>query len=145
MPRVGSAPLSLRACFLSSLRRRRMASARFRIRFSEGFSYARLAFMSRKTPSRCILFLSTRSAWSILLSRTDTCKISPVSVVAHSGGFRRTFWPTCFSASNAEVAVVALCLDRCGLHEPGESVFGWAKGRWPRSTAGTQPVQTSLG
>src|SRR5665213_57834 len=27
----------------------------------------------RKTPSRCIFFLSTRSAWSTLLSRTRTC------------------------------------------------------------------------
>src|SRR5690606_30717014 len=27
----------------------------------------------RKMPSRCIFFFSARSAWSTLLSRTDTC------------------------------------------------------------------------
>ena len=31
-------------------------------------------FISRKMPSRCIFFLRALSAWSMLLSRTKTCK-----------------------------------------------------------------------
>src|SRR5215471_8850323 len=62
------------ASFLAALRARRMASAFSRVLRSDGFSYALRRFISRKTPSRCIFFLSTRRAWSTLLSRTITCK-----------------------------------------------------------------------
>jgi hypothetical protein len=50
------------ACFLAALRARRMASAFSRVLRSDGFSYALRRFISRKTPSRCIFFLSTLSA-----------------------------------------------------------------------------------
>ena len=50
------------ACFLAALRARRMASAFSRVLRSEGFSYALRRFISRKTPSRCIFFLSTLRA-----------------------------------------------------------------------------------
>src|SRR5262249_24357836 len=63
------------ASFLAALRERRMASAFSRVLRSDGFSYALRRFISRKTPSRCIFFLSTRRAWSTLLSRTSTCKM----------------------------------------------------------------------
>jgi len=67
----GSNP-SLIACFRASLRARRTASDFSRVLFSRAF-HERRRFISRKTPSRCIFFLSTRVAWSILLSRTNTC------------------------------------------------------------------------
>src|SRR5262249_1304079 len=50
------------ACFLAALRARRTASAFSRVLRSDGFSYALRRFISRKTPSRCIFFLSTRRA-----------------------------------------------------------------------------------
>src|SRR5262249_27273835 len=49
------------ACFLAALRARRTASAFSRVLRSDGFSYALRRFISRKTPSRCIFFLSTLS------------------------------------------------------------------------------------
>ena len=59
----------------STLRWRRSASDCSRNRLSHGFSYVRRSFISRKMPSRCIFFFSARSAWSTLLSRTETCKL----------------------------------------------------------------------
>ena len=54
---------SIAANFLrSSLRARRTASAFSRARRSDGFSYERRNFISRKTPSRCIFFLRTFNA-----------------------------------------------------------------------------------
>ena len=50
------------ACFLAALRARRIASAFSRVLRSDGFSYALRRFISRKTPSRCIFFLSTLRA-----------------------------------------------------------------------------------
>ena len=50
------------ASFLAALRARRMASAFSRVLRSDGFSYALRRFISRKTPSRCIFFLSTLRA-----------------------------------------------------------------------------------
>jgi hypothetical protein len=40
-------------------------------------------FISRKTPSRCIFFLRILSAWSTLLSRTNTCKCFPIVRCRH--------------------------------------------------------------
>jgi hypothetical protein len=51
---------------LAFLRAQRIASAFSRFDFSDGFSQNLLRFISRKTPSRCIFFLSTRRAWSNL-------------------------------------------------------------------------------
>src|SRR5262249_16354473 len=50
------------ASFLAALLARRMASAFSRVLRSDGFSYALRRFISRKTPSRCIFFLSTLRA-----------------------------------------------------------------------------------
>src|SRR3989442_194523 len=47
------------ASLLAALRARRTASAFSRVLRSDGFSYALRLFISRKTPSRCIFFLST--------------------------------------------------------------------------------------
>ena len=69
-PRAETMPLSRSARLRASLRARRIASAFSRARRSEGFSYALRCFISRKMPSRCILFLRTLRAWSTLLSRT---------------------------------------------------------------------------
>ena len=77
--------LSRRAFFLRSLARRRTASAFLRLRISDGFSYARFALSSRYRPSRCILFLRTRIAWSTLFSRTNTCTKAPYSTTSDSG------------------------------------------------------------
>src|SRR5581483_7984874 len=57
----------------NALRCRRIASAFSRARRSDGFSYARRFFISRKVPSRCIFFLRMRSAALTSLSRTKTC------------------------------------------------------------------------
>lgn len=70
------------ACFLASFFARLIASPFSRTRRSEGFSYAFRAFISRKSPSRCIFFLSTLSAWSTLLSLTRTCNVSPDALMA---------------------------------------------------------------
>src|SRR5271156_5716790 len=61
----------------STLRWRRIASARSRTRRSDGFSYERRRFISRNVPSRCIFFFSTRSAALMSLSRTKTCMAIP--------------------------------------------------------------------
>src|SRR6516164_3148738 len=82
---MGSKP-SRCACFLAALRARRMASDFSRVLRSDGFSYALRRFISRKTPSRCIFFLSTLRACSTLLSRTMTCKMFPICCR------RRTRW-----------------------------------------------------
>ena len=72
LPRgAGSSP-SRWAFLRASLRARRSASLCSRADRSDGFYLLR--FISRNTPSRCIFFLRTRSAWSTLLSRTMTCK-----------------------------------------------------------------------
>ena len=78
---AGSRP-SRWAFLRASLRARRTASPCSRVAFSEGFSKNLLRFISRNTPSRCIFFLRTRSAWSMLLSRTSTCKKYSLRVVA---------------------------------------------------------------
>jgi hypothetical protein len=48
-----------------ALRNRRTASAFSRSRRSDGFSYERRRFISRKAPSRCIFFFKTRSGASL--------------------------------------------------------------------------------
>ena len=78
---AGSRP-SRWAFLRASLRARRTASPCSRVAFSEGFSKNLLRFISRNTPSRCIFFFRTRSAWSMLLSRTSTCKKYSLRVVA---------------------------------------------------------------
>src|SRR5215204_4293819 len=72
---LGSGISPSRCAFLrASFRARRIASDFSRFFRSEGFSYELRCFISRNTPSRCIFFFRTRSAWSMLLSRTRTCK-----------------------------------------------------------------------
>src|SRR5262245_50280854 len=70
------------ASFLAALRARRTASAFSRVLRSDGFSYALRRFISRKMPSRCIFFLRALRACSTLLSRTNTCKMFPILVLA---------------------------------------------------------------
>src|SRR5690606_20801655 len=77
----------------ASLRARRTASAFSRARFSEGFSKWPRIFISRKMPSRCIFFLSARSAWSTLLSRTSTCTWRSCCVVRYTIGHGHTAPP----------------------------------------------------
>src|SRR5688572_10139693 len=69
------------ACLRASLRERLIASAFWRVRFSDGFSYARRAFISRNTPSRRIFFFRTLRACSTLLSLTITCNGLPSSSI----------------------------------------------------------------
>src|ERR1700722_16563684 len=70
----------------STLRWRRIASARSRTRRSDGFSYERRRFISRNVPSRCIFFFKTRSAALMSLSRTNTCMTMPHPHVADAAG-----------------------------------------------------------
>ena len=59
----------------ASFRARRTDSAFRRALASDGFSKAVRAFISLKTPSRCIFFLRAFNAWSTLLSRTTITTI----------------------------------------------------------------------
>src|SRR5262249_20213219 len=70
------------ASFLAALRARRMASAFSRVFRSDGFSYALPRFISRKTPSPFIFYLSSRRGCSRLLSRRSTCKMFPIVLLA---------------------------------------------------------------
>src|SRR5271154_1082057 len=72
----------------STLRWRRIASARSRTRRSDGFSYERRRFISRNVPSRCIFFFKTRSAALMSLSRTKTCMVMPHPYVTDAAGGR---------------------------------------------------------